>query len=120
MESWVNFGGKEGHTGVQHSAELGFKLGTLWLEGRDLTTAPTTPLLSLFCSQSRRRERTKQDGRIYRIPSKCGKVYMGKTGRPRQDRIQEDDWDTQPAYTWTPADLKHHLKTGQFNDSGMR
>ena len=42
MESWVNFGGKEGHTNVQHSAGPGFELGTLWLEGRDLTTAPTT------------------------------------------------------------------------------
>ena len=41
MESRVSFGGKEGHTNVQHSAEPGFEPGTLWLEGRDLTTAPT-------------------------------------------------------------------------------
>ena len=36
---------KEGHTNVQRSAELGFEPGTLWLEGRVLTTAPTTPHL---------------------------------------------------------------------------
>ena len=48
MESWVNFGGKEGHTNVQHSAEPGFEPGTLWLEGRDPTTAPTMPLLNVY------------------------------------------------------------------------
>ena len=30
-------------------------------------------------------EPTKQDGMVYRIPSECGKVYIGETGRPMQD-----------------------------------
>ena len=51
------FGGKEGHTNIQISAEPGIEPGTLWLEGRDLIpTAPTTPplesCLSLFHSIS--------------------------------------------------------------------
>ena len=29
----------------------------------------------------------KQDGSFYRIPCECGKVYIGETGRPMQDRI---------------------------------
>ena len=43
MESCVNFGGKEGHTNIQHSAALGFEPGILWFEGRVLTSAPTMP-----------------------------------------------------------------------------
>ena len=35
----------------------------------------------------------KQDGVVYRIPCECGKVYVGETGRPMQDRIKEHDWD---------------------------
>ena len=30
----------------------------------------------------------KQDGVVYRIPCECGKVYIGETGRPMQDRIK--------------------------------
>ena len=33
----------------------------------------------------------KQDGVVYRIPCECGKVYIGETGRPMQDRIKEHD-----------------------------
>ena len=33
----------------------------------------------------------KQDGVVYRIPCECGKVYIGETGRPIQDRIKEHD-----------------------------
>ena len=33
----VSLGGKDGRTHIQMSAELGIELGTLWLEGRDLT-----------------------------------------------------------------------------------
>ncbi|KAL9954516.1 hypothetical protein ACROYT_G042066 [Oculina patagonica] len=36
---------------------------------------------------------TKQDGVVYRIPCECGKVYIGETGRPMQDRIKEHDRD---------------------------
>ena len=36
-ESWVSLGEKEGRTNVQISANPGIELGTLWLEGRDLT-----------------------------------------------------------------------------------
>ena len=35
----------------------------------------------------------KQDGVVYRIPCECGKVYIGETGRPMQDRIKAYDRD---------------------------
>ena len=35
----------------------------------------------------------QQDGVVYRIPGECGKVYIGETGRPMQDRIKEHDRD---------------------------
>ena len=35
----------------------------------------------------------KQDGVVYRIPCECGKVYIGETGRPMQDRIKAHDRD---------------------------
>ena len=37
MESWVGLGRNEGCTNIRISAKPGIKLGTLWLEGRDLT-----------------------------------------------------------------------------------
>ena len=52
----------------------------------------------LFCSETTLRSQlvrpkdavdpAKQDGVVYRIPCKCGKVYIGGTGRPMQDRIK--------------------------------
>ena len=41
----------------------------------------------------------KQDGVVYRIPCECGKVYIGETGRPLQDRIKEHDRDIRLART---------------------
>ena len=38
-------------------------------------------------------EPTKQDGVVYRISCECGKVYIGETGRPMQDRIKEHERD---------------------------
>ena len=35
----------------------------------------------------------KQDGVVSRIPCESGKVYIGETGRPMQDRIKEHDRD---------------------------
>ena len=40
----------------------------------------------------------KQDGVVYRIPCECGKVYIGETGRPMQDRIKEHDRDIPRPY----------------------
>ena len=48
MESWVNFSGKEGHSNIQLSTRPGIESGTSELGGRDLTTAPTPPLLFLL------------------------------------------------------------------------
>ena len=36
----------------------------------------------------------KQDGIVYRILCECGKVYIGETGRPMQDRIKEHAHNT--------------------------
>ena len=35
----------------------------------------------------------KKDGVVNRIPYECGKVYIGETGRPMQDRIKDHDRD---------------------------
>ena len=43
----------------------------------------------------------KQDGVVYRIPCECGKVYIGDTGRPIQDRIKEHDRDIRLPCTQT-------------------
>ena len=36
---------------------------------------------------------SKQDGGVYGIPCECGKVYIGETERPTQDRIKEHERD---------------------------
>ncbi|KAL9962797.1 hypothetical protein ACROYT_G031937 [Oculina patagonica] len=57
---------------------------------------------------------TKQDGVVYRIPCECGKVYIGETGRPMQDRIKEHDRDIRLARTQTSAVAEHTNNTGHF------
>ena len=54
----------------------------------------------------------KQDGVVYRIPCECGKVYIGETGRPMQDRIKEHDRDIRFAGTETSAVSEHAHNTG--------
>ena len=54
----------------------------------------------------------KQDGVVYRIPCECGKVYIGETGRPTQDRIKEHDRDIRLARTENSAVLEHAHNTG--------
>ena len=54
----------------------------------------------------------KRDGVVYRIPCKCGKVYIGGTGRPTQGRIKEHDRDIRLARTEISADSEHAHKTG--------
>ena len=54
----------------------------------------------------------KQDGVVYRIPCECGKVYIGETGRPIQDRIKEHDRDIRLARTETSAVSEHAHNTG--------
>ena len=41
----------------------------------------------------------KKDGLVYRIPCDCGKVYIGETGRPTQERTTELDKNMQPIRT---------------------
>ncbi|XP_068692347.1 uncharacterized protein [Montipora foliosa] len=57
-------------------------------------------------------EPTKQDGVVYRIPCECGKVYIGETGRPMQDRIKEHERDIRLAHTQTSAVSEHANNTG--------
>ena len=54
----------------------------------------------------------KQDGVVYRIPFECGKVYIGESGRPMQDRIKEHDRDIRLARTETSAVSEHAHNTG--------
>ena len=55
---------------------------------------------------------TKQDGVVYRIPCECGKVYIGETGRPMQDRMKEHERDIRLARTQTSAVSEHANNTG--------
>ena len=54
----------------------------------------------------------KRDGVVSRIPCECGKMYIGETGRPMQDRIKEHDGDIRLARTETSAVSEHALDTG--------
>ena len=54
----------------------------------------------------------KQDGVVYRIFCECGKVYIGETGRPIQDRIKQHDRDIRLARTETFAVLERAHNTG--------
>ena len=54
----------------------------------------------------------KQDGIVYRILCECGKVYIGETGRPMQDRIKEHDRGIRLARTETSAVSEHAHNTG--------
>ena len=54
----------------------------------------------------------KQDGVVYRIPCECGKVYIGETGRPMQDRIKEHDRDIRFSRTERSAVSEHAHNTG--------
>ena len=49
---------------------------------------------------------------MLRILCECGKVYMGETGRPMQDRIKEHDRDIRHARTETSAVSQHAHNTG--------
>ena len=54
----------------------------------------------------------KQDGVVYRFPCECGKVYIGETGRPVQDKINVHDRDIRLARTETSAVSEHAHNTG--------
>ena len=65
---------------------------------------------------------TKQDGEVYKIPCECGKVYIGETGRPMQNRIKEHNRDIQLARTQTSAVSEHAYNTGHqplWNEIGF-
>ena len=49
-----------------------------------------------------------------KIPCECGKVYIGETGRARQDRIKEHDRDIRLARTQTSAVSEHANETGHL------
>ena len=55
---------------------------------------------------------SKQDGVVYKIPCECGKVYIGETGRPMQERIKEHDRDIRLARTQNSAVSEHANETG--------
>ena len=57
---------------------------------------------------------TKQDGVVYRIPCECGKVYIGETERPVQERIKEHDRDIRFARTETSNVCEHVHETRHY------
>ena len=57
---------------------------------------------------------TKQVGVVYKIPCKCGKVYIGETGRSMHERIKEHDRDIPLARTETSAVSEHANETGHY------
>jgi len=56
----------------------------------------------------------KQDGVVYRIPCKCGKVYIGETGRSMQERVKEHDRDIRLTRIQTSAVSEHTHETGHY------
>ena len=52
----------------------------------------------------------RQDSEVYRIPCKCGKIYIGETGRPMQERMKEHERDIHLASTQTSAVSEHANK----------
>ena len=57
---------------------------------------------------------TKLDDVVYRIPCECGKVYIGETGRPMQERIKEHDRDIRLVRTQSYASSEHAHNTGNY------
>ena len=55
---------------------------------------------------------SKQDGVVYKISCECGKVYIGETGRPMQERIKEHDRDIRLVRTQNSAVSEHANETG--------
>ena len=55
---------------------------------------------------------SKPDGVVYRIPCDCDKVYIGETGRPMPDRIKEYDREIRLAHIQTSAVSEHDHNTG--------
>ena len=54
----------------------------------------------------------KQDGVVYKIPCARGKVYIGETGQPMQERMKEHDRDIRLARTRNSAVSEHANGTG--------
>ena len=64
----------------------------------------------------------KQDGVVYKIPCICGKVYIGETGRPMQERMKEHDRDIRLARTQNSAVSDYANGTGHkplWNESKL-
>ena len=53
----------------------------------------------------------KQDCVVYKIPCTCGKVYIGETGRPMQERMKENDRNIRLACTQNSAVSEHAYGT---------
>ena len=53
-----------------------------------------------------------QDGVVFKIPCTCGRVYIGETGRPMQERMKEHDRDIRLAHTHNSAVSDHANGTG--------
>lgn len=65
----------------------------------------------LYCLLAKK-NLSKQDGVVYRIPCDCDKVYIGETGRPMQDRIKEHDREIRLAHIQTSVVSEHDHNTG--------
>ena len=78
---------------------------------RSVRTASPLPTTSQLVRSKDAVDPAKLDGVVYRIPFECGKVYIGETGRPMQDRIKEHDRDIRLACTETSAISEHAHNT---------
>ena len=56
----------------------------------------------------------KQDGVVYKIPCKCGKVYIGKMGKSMHGRIKEHDRDIWLTRTQSSTVSEHSNTTGHY------
>ena len=67
-----------------------------------------------FVSANDERVLEKQDGVVCKSPCKCGKVYIGETGRYMHERIKEHDRDIRLARTQSSAVSGHHNAMGHY------
>ena len=74
---WFCHTSREYHCLQQQGIRAVFKFNTILRSHKCDRKTPSIP--------------ANQDGVVYRIPCKCGEVYIGETGRSMQEKVREHD-----------------------------
>ena len=81
---------------------------------RTVFKSDTTLRSHLYLVRSKDTDPAKQYSIVYRIPCKCGIFYIGETGRPMQESINEQDRDIRLARTQTSVVSEHAHEIGHY------